>query len=51
MFLELAVVPEPFPADYALIGPFSCVEPSVQLKAAGVSEPPAADVAAVHLLP
>lgn len=51
MFLELAAVHESLPTDHASIRPLSCVDPSVQLQAAGLSEPPAADVAAVHLLP
>lgn len=51
MFLKVASVYESFPADRAVIRLFSCVDPSVQLEAARLSEPPAADVAAVHLLP
>lgn len=51
MFLEVAAVYESFPTDHAVIRPFSRVDPSVQLEAAGLSEPPAADVAAIHLLP
>lgn len=51
MFLEVSIVCEPFPADQAVVRPFSCVDPSVQLQAAGLGEPPSADVAAVPLLP
>lgn len=42
---------ESFPAEHAVIRPFSCVHLSVQLEAVGLREPPATDVAAVHLLP
>lgn len=51
MSLELAAVHESLPTGRALIQTFSCVDPPVQLQAAGLGEPPPADVAAIHLLP
>lgn len=51
MFVEVAAVQEPFPADHAPIGHFPRVDPSVQLEAGALFEPPGADVAAVHFLP
>lgn len=51
MLLELTAVHKSLLAHHAPIRPFPRVDPSVQLKASAPREPPAANVAAVHLLP
>lgn len=51
MLPKLTAVHESLPTDHTPVRSLSCVDPSVHLEAGGLSEPLAADVAAVHLLP